>query len=265
MVVIENLESLKSWLVGKLTPMCDADPNALAKYVVALVKKDKSEEDLRKLCVDQLEVFLQGQTTAFVAQLFDILNNKGYGGETADASTEKGDNQDTKEPATKRFKRRINRPSPIRHRSRSPYDRRRRTKRSRSPRDRRRRSNRSHSGSPKRGRLSPKRRSPSRRTRSRSPYRRNRRARSLSSSRSRSSSRTPESSHQKSDEKKKKRCWDFDQKGFCVLGENCPYDHGKDPVVLEDSSINSTNRTGLPLSKSNPVTAPPPLDRKSVV
>ena len=38
---------------------CDADPQALAKYVVALVKKDKTEEELRRLCYEQLEVFLQ--------------------------------------------------------------------------------------------------------------------------------------------------------------------------------------------------------------
>lgn len=38
---------------------CDADPSALAKYVVALVKKDKPEKELKALCVDQLDVFLQ--------------------------------------------------------------------------------------------------------------------------------------------------------------------------------------------------------------
>ena len=38
---------------------CDADPQALAKYVVALVKKDKTENNLRALCKDQLDVFLQ--------------------------------------------------------------------------------------------------------------------------------------------------------------------------------------------------------------
>ena len=37
---------------------CDADPAALAKYVVALVKKDKPVEELKDICVDQLEVFL---------------------------------------------------------------------------------------------------------------------------------------------------------------------------------------------------------------
>ena len=37
---------------------CDADPAALAKYVVALVKKDKPMEELKEICIDQLEVFL---------------------------------------------------------------------------------------------------------------------------------------------------------------------------------------------------------------
>lgn len=38
---------------------CDADPAALANYVVALVKKDKPEKELKALCADQLDVFLQ--------------------------------------------------------------------------------------------------------------------------------------------------------------------------------------------------------------
>lgn len=42
---------------------CDADPSALAKYVVALVKKDKSEKELKALCIDQLDVFLQKGTS----------------------------------------------------------------------------------------------------------------------------------------------------------------------------------------------------------
>ena len=37
---------------------CDADPVALAKYVVALLRKEKPKADLKGLCIDQLEVFL---------------------------------------------------------------------------------------------------------------------------------------------------------------------------------------------------------------
>ena len=38
---------------------CDADPQALAKYVLALVKKEKEEQDLKDVCAEQLDVFLQ--------------------------------------------------------------------------------------------------------------------------------------------------------------------------------------------------------------
>lgn len=38
---------------------CDADPVPLAKYCVALARKDKSEDELKTFCNDQLEVFLQ--------------------------------------------------------------------------------------------------------------------------------------------------------------------------------------------------------------
>lgn len=48
------------WLMLRVVDFsCDADPSALAKYVVALVKKDKSEKELKALCIDQLDVFLQ--------------------------------------------------------------------------------------------------------------------------------------------------------------------------------------------------------------
>lgn len=30
-----------------------------------------------------------------------------------------------------------------------------------------------------------------------------------------------------------KRCRDFDEKGYCMRGETCPWDHGVDPVVLD--------------------------------
>lgn len=35
---------------------------------------------------------------------------------------------------------------------------------------------------------------------------------------------------------KRQRCRDFEEKGYCMRGETCPWDHGVDPVVLEDIS-----------------------------
>ena len=50
--------SLLFTILVSVCSRCDADPAALAKYVVALVKKDKPNEELKKVCIDQLEVFL---------------------------------------------------------------------------------------------------------------------------------------------------------------------------------------------------------------
>lgn len=77
-MIIENEKALRTWLETRLEPICDADPKALAKYVIALVKKDKSDDDLQSLCIDQLEVFLQGETVSFVNDLFKVVKNQDY-------------------------------------------------------------------------------------------------------------------------------------------------------------------------------------------
>lgn len=77
-MIIENSDALKSWLTSCLEHMCDADPAALAKYVMALVKKDKSEQELKDICLDQLDVFLQKETKPFVDMLFETLSSKSY-------------------------------------------------------------------------------------------------------------------------------------------------------------------------------------------
>lgn len=40
------------------------------------------------------------------------------------------------------------------------------------------------------------------------------------------------------------RCRDFDEKGLCMRGELCPFDHGKDPVVLEDIVVPGVSAGG---------------------
>jgi len=77
-MIIENAELLKSWLSAALRPLCDADPAALAKYVLALIKKDKPDGELRQGMLDQLEVFLQQDTVTFVDNLFEALESKAY-------------------------------------------------------------------------------------------------------------------------------------------------------------------------------------------
>ena len=57
---------------------CDADPAALSKYVLALIKKDKEESELRESMEQQMEVFLQENTITFIDSLFKNLSSKEY-------------------------------------------------------------------------------------------------------------------------------------------------------------------------------------------
>lgn len=69
---------LKQHLITILEPICDADPETLADYVIALLKHDIPNKDLMNLCISQLEEFLKGETEGFVNQLFKIIETKSY-------------------------------------------------------------------------------------------------------------------------------------------------------------------------------------------
>ncbi|XP_045894908.1 RNA-binding protein 27 isoform X3 [Micropterus dolomieu] len=361
-MIIENVEALKSWLAKLLEPICDADPSALANYVVALVKKDKPEKELKALCADQLDVFLQKETTGFVDKLFECLTTKNYLGNPAakEAPKEevkppavKSDVVEAETPEEERENRR--RRSPLRNRSdfnesRSRDDRR-RDERKRRDFDRHLKSvSDSHREWERheRRRGSPRGRSYSRsRSRSRSGSRgksRDREHRGGRDFKSKfelerkdtdcyNSSTTSGSQQQQQQQQQqhpppllplptpphpfsssssagvsgaggvpiataahlpdsttdswsgyygtqrqdgvakpfinkvaslKQRCRDYDEKGFCVRGDLCPFDHGNDPLIVDD--VNLPNMipfppppvmppVGLPMP---PITEPPP-------
>ncbi|KAH8851026.1 RNA-binding protein 26 [Schistosoma japonicum] len=73
-----DYKQLEIWLHGKLKPLCVADPIPLSQYVIALIKKDKEEQELKEICTDQLEVFLQENTAKFVEDLFTVLKSRAY-------------------------------------------------------------------------------------------------------------------------------------------------------------------------------------------
>ncbi|XP_078247524.1 RNA-binding protein 26 isoform X2 [Pogona vitticeps] len=338
-MIIENFEALKSWLSKTLEPICDADPSALAKYVLALVKKDKSEKELKALCVDQLDVFLQKETQIFVEKLFDAVNTKSYlpPPEQPSSGSLKSDffqhqEKETKkeevikeEEREKKFSRRLNHSPPqssSRYRETRSRDERKKEERSRkreyernpprreSYRDRyNRRRGRSRSYSRSRSRSWSKERLRDRdrdRSRSRTRSRTRSRERDLpkpkydldrteplennytpvSSVTNISSGHYPvptlsstitviapahhgnnttESWSEFREEQldhnsygrpplPKKRCRDYDEKGFCMRGDMCPFDHGSDPVVVEDVNLPGI----LPFPAQPPVVEGPP-------
>ncbi|KAK3920131.1 Zinc finger protein swm [Frankliniella fusca] len=381
-MIVANPDALKAWLTRVLEPLCDADPAALAKYVFALVKKDKPLPELKESMVEQLEVFLQNETKKFVALLFVVLEKQDYTfpvpptitqlatGEAPSSTTEvdvkvdaplepesepqskvvsppQSTNQPTVSSSTSssinsasatpssssvpvasvvqvngtavnsapapsysgktshrksdsdrdekgRSGRSGRHSSPGRNRSRSrSWDRPRRSRsrdrlrdrdrirwRNKSPptrrydRERRRSWSRTRGGSRSRSRSrSPRHGSGFRSSR----YRRSPAGRvSLSRSRSHSVERkkeplsgtaTPTQDSNHGDESRvittsqsiqsvvsqvpKRRCRDFDEKGYCMRGDLCPYDHGTDPVVLEDVSLSQV------LHPTQPGSGPP--------
>lgn len=48
----------------------------------------------------------------------------------------------------------------------------------------------------------------------------------------------------------------FKEKGFCMRGDLCPYDHGTDPVILEDVNVPIYN--GGPTPQAPIMSQPPP-------
>lgn len=334
-MIVEQPEAFKIWLTAVLKPMCDADPAALAKYVIALIKKDRADDELKKSMIGQLEVFLQEETESFVNLVFQTLQSQEYittpiipnanppnpnivkkeppkdpkpivepaqlpnlteqinGSVKKELEKKERDSRRTDSDKDDKPRSRIRHRSSSRNRSRSrSWE---RTKnRSRSPRDKRDRAlprrdnwrNKSPPAGPVSRRYERRRsRTPPARSRSRSPgrpYERRYRGPRRSTSRSRSRSPIRETGEVKRKDSKsdrersrsrspppqdgtfdasgsgssgsrsassKRRCRDFDEKGYCMRGEMCPFDHGVDPVVLEDTTLSSVlgyNPNGTP-------------------
>ncbi|NWW94905.1 RBM27 protein, partial [Rhynochetos jubatus] len=306
---------------------CDADPSALANYVVALVKKDKPEKELKAFCADQLDVFLQKETSGFVDKLFESLYTKSYLPSLEPAKVEaKPAGQEKEEVKEENFQESVEEErdsrkkkysSPQRSRGDSSEQRTREKKRDdgkwrdydryydrgdlyreksswRHGRSKSRSKSRglSRSRSRSRGRSKDRdaNRSVEHRERSKFKSERNDAEGSynpVSVSPSKSSEQyssaqsipsavtviapahhlenTTESwsnfynnnSNPSSfgrNPPPKRRCRDYDERGFCVLGDLCQFDHGNDPLVVDEVALPSI----IPFPPPPPGIPPPP-------
>ena len=78
-MILENETSLQRWLSNQLKPISDADPLALAMYVIALLKHhDKKGEVLKNHCYEQLLDFLKENTRGFLESLFNVIKDGSY-------------------------------------------------------------------------------------------------------------------------------------------------------------------------------------------
>ncbi|CAI4220960.1 unnamed protein product [Auanema sp. JU1783] len=257
---IDCEESLTSWLVKELGPICDAEPSALAKYVVALVRKQgKTDEELKFHITEQLEDFLHGHTKKFSDKLFTVLKSKSYMATTTTTTAksivqepkpkaEMSPVKDKKEEPAKVTKEK----EEIKPTTSSGSDRDEKRRNASAPRREEKRdlsSNRSERT--ERRRISPpavdvkkdareREQREFQRRKSRSPRNRRERRRSPEYSRSRHNRRSRSRSNERrerKDEKTKRRCRDYHEAGFCSRADNCQFFHGPDPVVLDDIAM----------------------------
>ena len=54
MAIIKSVHEFSLWLLNKLTGLSEADSETLSNYVIALLKKDKSETDKTKEFTDDI-------------------------------------------------------------------------------------------------------------------------------------------------------------------------------------------------------------------
>ncbi|KAL4898032.1 hypothetical protein BDV59DRAFT_53934 [Aspergillus ambiguus] len=66
----DEASEVKNWVVRKLEDISDADADVLADYVLALIRSDAPDEEIRKASVENLEDFLREHTVKFVDELF---------------------------------------------------------------------------------------------------------------------------------------------------------------------------------------------------
>lgn len=74
----DDASLLKKWIVKRLEDISDADSDVLADYVLALLRHDQAEEEVKQLCVDQLDDFLKEHTVQFVDDVFVALATKAF-------------------------------------------------------------------------------------------------------------------------------------------------------------------------------------------
>lgn len=221
---IENVDSLKKWLVDILSPIFDGDPDKLATYIVALVRKIENDQASKDRCINDLEVFLESNTNSFVDKLFDHLDPDSRTARPSTSTTTSSSNSNNN-AGSRGLKGRLSRDYQEIDSSSNRTQRRRK--------NRNRRGDVDDSSSSSDGYDGPS---------SSSRYNRSSYTRSRSNSPPLASSSTTttntggrflggqseiKESGGRRQQPQQQRCRDFDEKGVCTMGELCPYAHGE--------------------------------------
>lgn len=221
---IQNSEALRAWLEACLSRISNAEPAALAKYVVALVKKDKEEKELYSFLLDQLDIFLHQATKLFVDLLFETLRTSNYMNFRNDPKQMdeilqgvwKSDYKQASPVSTEKTVQ-ISRETEM---NRRPFK---KAKAAGVPEEKEEiNTSTFYAGVPT----------------------------SVLTTKSKYEKEQETPIWEKKSEKISKRCKDYDEKGYCMKGDLCCFDHGTDPVVVEGSVLNFNASDSIVSSKT---------------
>ncbi|KAK9701193.1 hypothetical protein K7432_011827 [Basidiobolus ranarum] len=253
-----ELKNLRNQLIAELEPICDADPPVLADYVIALLQHEKPQDELKTFCLDQLGDFLADETEGFVNKLFESFK------ESQPTPMEEYDNQETisqpqneesegsDDDGDRNFKRTRREDSAEENEH----------KRVKSELENQESSNhsRNRSGYPdeSRGKVNM----------GGSDYQSDRPS-TLPSQNSHNFNPSRENYNEWNPSRRggrggrggfgeqrprRQRCRDYDEKGYCMRGDLCPYDHGVDRIVVDDPVMKRS-----PFDMPRPPIPGPPL------
>ncbi|VDM31006.1 unnamed protein product [Hydatigera taeniaeformis] len=281
--------STSSLLFFSFRSITDLTP--LYKYIVVLVTKDKPESDLKAFCIEQLEELLGDKTADFVEEMFSVALTSSSAGDQI--SSEKSHDDRSHRRTQGRYSPRLRSPHssspeipPKYHRSHSPADSpfdsnnlragsinnnsSNRRLHNQNLSDSRRHHHEAHEYDPEdfndrntshhrsRSDHSDQDDSDAHRTRSQRPERS--RERNVRTERPRGGK--PEDSEV--NRPQRRRCRNFDERGFCIYGDRCKYEHGSDALVIPgttaaawtaanlfDTALAATGTCLLPAAPSN--------------
>ncbi|GAA5807906.1 hypothetical protein MFLAVUS_001286 [Mucor flavus] len=207
---------LESFVSKEVASLCDADPTVLAQYIIALIGNEQLDDVLKASLQEKLHEFFDDQTMPFINRLFAKINGQGNAPASMDRFNEFSDDEDD---GDRNFKHR-------RQRSESQEEQDRSNKR-RLPEDSQ------NGGSDKYYRVNDDRRP------SHNPnnipvtgyngHFDNNRGRG-NGGRGRGGSVRGMGRGQN-----RPQCRDYNEKGFCMRGDMCPYDHGMDRIIVDEN------------------------------
>ncbi|KAI9476019.1 MAG: hypothetical protein EXX96DRAFT_575465 [Benjaminiella poitrasii] len=216
-------EDLEDFVSKEVASLCDADPAVLAQYIIALIGTEPLNDSLKGSLESKLTEFFDDQTIPFIDRLFAKIKGDGQAKQSSNKDEHFADLSEDEDDGDRNFKHRRQRAESKEEHGRSSSNKRRlddensANNTSKYQRGDERRSNMNPNSIPVAGYNTP-------------TYDGNRGGRGAG--RGIRGGRGGQGGMGRS----RPQCRDYNEKGFCMRGDLCPYDHGVDRIIVDESA-----------------------------